>query len=728
MVWVALLVASLPQQAPPLAPSTQPDEQVGSPMTGSPQDPEAFRLEDVVVVERRGSTGLTPEREFGAAEIDALGAYDIAEVIRRLRDNLALDEFPQVIVNGRRALNPADFLGFPPDALVRVEVLPPEAGALYGDDPSRRVLNIVLQREFRSRDGSLAGSRPTAGGRSSTVVDVRQAEIHDDSTRQFGLRLGRDTALRADEREAYLRDHPASAGVTLRPSADIVVANGSMTGAIGEWAGSVNASGSLNGSRFVFRADDQLIETRQRGRDLTLTAALGGTAWGWSTQLGLDGGLSENRQSGISRVRAQALRLGANVRVDRAVMELPAGSLRTNLAGRLWSTDTETETEPDLVRRSTRSLDLNGNLFIPLARRVRGGPEGSRGLPVPGDLSLALGGAVRGLYGDGGRGEALSAGLNWAPLAKLRFDAMVSSATDSPTAAQRFDPVIYGSPQTIFDFTTGEAVEVLPLRGGNPGLGPANSRNVSIGVSAGPYSAWNLSGSLSYRKSSTTSDINSLPALTPEIEAAFPDRFIRDGDGRLTRIDQRPINLGSSRSEALSSSLNFNLPFSGPETGEAPYVQIAISHILQLASRRDLLAGLPVMDRLAGDGGGLPRHQVSVRLDGRYRNWGVNGGVNWVSGFRQRRDAGRDGPGDLVMAAFATVDVRASYQFQRPALPQAGEGAPPRAGGLRVEVEVSNLFDARPEARVGQARAPGYGVDDQDPLGRTIRVTLTRRF
>lgn len=717
MLWAALAVVCLPQD---MVSPTPHHADGDDPVAQSAPDPQAFRIDDVVVVGRRGSTPLTPEREFSAADIEVLGAYDIAEVIRRLRDNLGLDEFPDVMVNGRRALNAADFMGFPPDALVRVEVLPSEAGALYGNDPSRRVVNIVLQRQFRSRDGALAGSRPTAGGRSSLSADVRQSGIQDDSTRQFGLRMSRDTGLRAEEREDYSRDHPDAAGTTLRPATDILQINGSMTGALGDWSGSVNANASRTDSAFVSRVGNDRVETRQRGHDLTATAALGGEVWGWTTQLGVDANLSESRQTGIAEVRGRALRLGANARIDRPLMELPAGALRVNASGRLWSSRTETGTDADRLERSSRSLDLNSNLFIPLARRAAGGEGMTRGLPLPGDLSLTLGGAVRGLYGDSGRGEAFNVGLNWSPAQRIRFDAMWSATFDSPTAMQRFDPVLYGPPQTVFDFATGEAVEILPLRGGNPDLGPAEARHLTLGASFGPYTAWSLAGSVNYRQAKTTSNISALPAITPEIEAAFPDRFIRDGDGRLTSIDQRPLNLGSSLSETLSSTLNFGLPFSRPEGVAPPQLQVSISHTLQLANQLTLIPGLPVMDRLAGDGGGLSRHQLAVRVDGSAGNWGFNAGVNWSSAYQRRRDTGRDGPGDLALAAFATTDLRVRYQFRG----DASSGP----GNLRLELEISNLLDARPEASIGGVRAPGYGRDDQDPLGRAVRLFLSRRF
>jgi hypothetical protein len=53
-------------------------------------------------------------------------------------------------------------------------------------------------------------------------------------------------------------------------------------------------------------------------------------------------------------------------------------------------------------------------------------------------------------------------------------------------------------------------------------------------------------------------------------------------------------------------------------------------------------------------------------------------------------------------------------------------------------MEIANLFDARPGARLGDARpgarlgdgrpAPGYGRDERDPVGRTVLLSLKRRF
>ncbi|MET4898396.1 hypothetical protein RN629_14765 [Sphingomonadaceae bacterium jetA1] len=110
---------------------------------------------DILVTGRRGAADMPPETELPPNEIDALGAYDIGEVLYRVAQTKALGSDPVVIVNGQSVADPSVFSRFPPDALVRVEILPREAGAQYGGDPARRVINIVLQRHFKSRDGQI---------------------------------------------------------------------------------------------------------------------------------------------------------------------------------------------------------------------------------------------------------------------------------------------------------------------------------------------------------------------------------------------------------------------------------------------------------------------------------------------------------------------------------------------------------------------------------------------
>jgi hypothetical protein len=688
---------------------------------GAPQSVESqetLTLEDVLVVGRRGAARVLPEIELGADEIDNLGAYDIGEAIARIGQGLGFDTPPVLIVNGRQVVNPGDFAGFPPDALVRVEVLPRQAAAIYGEDPGRRVLNIVLQPEFRSRDGFLKASRPTAGDTSFLSADARQSEILNNDTRQFGVQLSRDASLRSDERPDYVRDHPGREGVTLRPARDAVAANASMTGALGDWASSLSVTARVQDDRFTALVGGELVETERSSRNLGFSGGLSGDALGWSVRLGLQGQVASTSQDGIAETRSRAVLAAAELTIDRTLIDIPAGPVLTTLSGRYTRSRNVNDVEAVRTRLSARALDLRGNLAIPLSRSSRGGG----GLKW-GDASVTLGATLTGLYDDAGHGDGLNAGLAWSPVRKLSFNSLWSLSTDSPAGPLRFDPVYHGPPRVVFDFRTGEAVEVLPLLGGNPDLKARTSRSFSLSASAGPFTSWRVQGRVSFQRTGTTDGFGAVPELTPAVEAAFPERFIRDADGRLVSIDQRLINLGSTRMETLSSGMSLNLP--AGEGGSS--WQIGLNHAWQLSSIATLRKGLPELDRLAGDGGGMPRHQVSLQVNGRYGKLGVNAAARWRGASRIRRDVGRDGADDIRRAPFTALDLKFTYLLD--AAPGQDGGGSRRNSGIRLELEIDNLLDARPEATLGDGRlAPGYGRDDQDPLGRIVRLTLNKRF
>lgn len=677
-----------------------------------PQDNAPVQLEDVIVTGRRGAAAVAPETELGAAEIDAFGGYDIGETLARIGESLGFDDPPIIIVNGRRVVNPNDFMGFPPDAMERVEALPRQAAAMYGGDPSRRVLNIVLQPSFRSRDGRAAFARPTAGGRSSGAVDARQSAIENNDTSQFGGRVNRDTPLRGAERPSYVRDHPGHEDATLRPGADVLAVNASATRALGGWAGSINARAQMRREQSTAVVGGDAVETQREAYNLSLGGGVSGEVADWSVRLVVDATTALAKQEGLGEGRFRSFTASANLSANRTLVELPAGPLIANLAGRYSHFESTSDRDGPTASRSIGAFDLGGNLSLPLARSK--------------PLAVTLGATLREVGGT--RGTGLTGGLAWSPASSLRFNGLWSRSVEGPNAQQRLDPPLFGEPRVVFDFQTGEAVEVLPLLGGNPDLRPQTTDLISVTASAGPFTSWKLWPTLSFQHLNAADAIGGLPGLTPEVEAAFPERFVRDASGRLVIVDQRPINLEATRVLSLSTGLGFTIP-PGSSARPGDSLRIGLSHSLQLENTLVIRDGLLEMDRLAGDGGGVSRHQISVQVDGRQGAWGLNAGARWRSRSRTRRDTGQDGPGDLLLDDLTMLDLKLSYLFARDAPTRRDGIRSRRGGGLKLELEIDNLTDVRPTARLGDGRlAPGYGRYDQDPLGRTIRLTLSRRF
>lgn len=683
----------------------------------------AEAVEEIVIYGRRGAALVDPETELGAEEIDNLGAEDIADVLRRLKEDYALGDTPMVIVNGKRVADPGIFSEFPPDALVRAEVLPAGAGGLYGAaDPTQRVVNIVLQRRFHSLEGRASLLRPTAGGRSEASADMRRSSIIEARTRHLGLKVDADTALRAGERDQTRTDGAIGDRVTLRPESWTLSANLAATGSFGDWAASGRVNARRQESRSTSLRDGEPIDSQRTSQSLSLTGGLNGELAGWLAQASLNGNLSQSDRSGLSPSESTTRTVSGSVGLSRRLVELPAGLVIANLTGRASRSHSVTEREDSRLSRSGRSEGFNASLSLPLLRRPVGGES-----PAfhPGDLSVTLGGDVN--QTDAGRGEGVNLSLAWTPRPAWRFNATWATSTRSLDEEQRFEPEYYGDPVVVFDFLTGEAVEVLPILGGNPDLRPPGTDQFSASASAGPFTALRLQGGLSFQRSEAKDGVGALPSPTPEVEAAFPDRFRRDPEGRLVSIDQRPINYSSVLTESLTANLSAVIPVGGGDDGGPGPVRVGLTHTWDLTNATTIHAGLPEMDRLAGDGGGLSRRKLGLTIDTRSGPWSLNASARWQDGYRTRRESGRDGPDDLRVDAFSTVDLKIGYMLQT-RIQQSG-GRTRQVPGLQLQLDIANMFDARPGARLGDGRpAPGYGRDDQDPVGRTVLVRVKRRF
>ena len=686
-------------------------------------------VDDVDVRGRRGAARVPAETELSGAEIDALGAWDIGEVLQRMRETLGVGETPMVIVNGRRVANSSVFSGFPPDALVRAEVLPPGAAALYGGAPGQRVVNLVLQRRFSSHDARVAASRPTQGGTSSLSGDLRRSAISGENTHQIGLRASRDTALRAEERDRDLPgDGPQAGAVTLRPRADAVSANATVTRSLGDWSSVINLNGQVREARSVVRLGADVVESRRQNESLGGSVGLSGIAVGWAVQANLSGAASRAREDGFADARYENQTMGLNGSAGRTLFDLSTGPVVVNLAADL--TQTRAVTDRDDGRATTRSYtrEARGSLAAPISKANAGSTTGG-GI---GDLLATVGGSVRAT--GAGDGDEVNGALLWTPRKGVTFNGLWAISTDSVSDAQRFEPLYRGAPTAVFDFKTGQAVEILPILGGNPNLRPPQSERWSLTGALGPFTAWGLSATLGYQRSEAIDGIGALPELTEDVEAAFPDRFDRDAGGRLISIDYRPLNLGSSLTEGLNTNINFNLPRpTGQAANEALILRVAISHSLRLRHTVALLPGQAELDRLRGDVGGVSRQDARVMIDARRGRWGVNASARWQEGYRTRRTSGRDDPRDLLRSPFAAVDLKLSFQMTpspRSSSRGGEEGLSRRpGGGLQLALDIENLLDARPNVTLGDGSpAPGFGRDFQDPLGRVVRLTLQRRF
>ncbi|PXA85113.1 TonB-dependent receptor, partial [Nostoc sp. 3335mG] len=255
-------------------------------------------------------------------------------------------------------------------------------------------------------------------------------------------------------------------------------------------------------------------------------------------------------------MRARGVSNSGNVQFvgNGPLFDLPAGPLSTTVKVGLTASGFRSRTAGiDLVRDtslSRRDGSAQLNFDLPLTSRKH------HVLGAIGDLTANANVAVDQLS-DFGTLWTIGYGANWTPRDGITLIASATHDRGAPTIQQLGNPAIATPGARVFDYRTGQTVDVTEIAGGNPDL-KADSRHIEkLGLNLKPFSKLDLTLSANYIHSTIRNAIAALPSPTAAIEAAFPDRFTRDDDGDLTGIDVRPVNLYRERREELRWGVNF---------------------------------------------------------------------------------------------------------------------------------------------------------------------------
>ena len=269
-------------------------------------------------------------------------------------------------------------------------------------------------------------------------------------------------------------------------------------------------------------------------------------------------GLTTTRDNARSTSDTADLQFVAN----RSLFKFKAGDLSTTF--KLGATGTKlnaksfrngVESDSD---QSRGDINTQISFDLPLTSRRKGVRAGL------GDLSANLNLAAR-QVSDFGTLTTIGGGLNWSPVKPVSFIVSMTRQENAPSIAQLGNPLVTTPDSRVFDYVTGQTVDVTRISGGNANL-KAEQRNVlKLGASFKPEKIQGLSLTANYTRIRIDNPVAGFPAATAAVEAAFADRFTRDADGNLTRIDSRPVNFAKRESEQIRWGLNFSR-----QIGKAP--------------------------------------------------------------------------------------------------------------------------------------------------------------
>ena len=260
---------------------------------------------------------------------------------------------------------------------------------------------------------------------------------------------------------------------------------------------------------------------------------------------------------------ARSITNGANAQflANGPLLKVPAGDVYVSAkAGDTGSWIDSTSQRSGLFQATSLSRnDLNAqlNIDLPLTSRTH------HILPALGDISVNLNSAVDDLS-DFGALKTFGYGVNWTPVTGVNL--IVSHTNDhaAPTIQQLGSGVVVTPGFRLFDYATGQTVDVTQVSGGTPNL-KADNRNVfKVGLTLKPFASETFTITANYIQSHIDNPIETFPAASAAIESAFPDRFIRDAEGTLVEEDDRPVNFAGQDREELRWGFNYSRPI-GPQ-------------------------------------------------------------------------------------------------------------------------------------------------------------------
>ena len=758
----------------------------------------------VVGAKPRGSVigDIPPENVLTPADVRATGATDVTELLDALAPQIGSargrgGERPIMLLNGQRISSFRELRDLPTEAISRVEILPEEVALKYGYRADQRVVNIVLRERFRSTVARVEGSASTEGGYGAGEAELTRLMIGKDSRTSLNLDIEANSGLTEAERDILLEDSSEDSepdprdARTLLGSGRQITATVTHNRQIGTVGATVNAEVERNQGRSLVGLGESLLEPL--ARDTTRESAHAGMAlngnvgdWRWSVTGNADAArnVTETDLDVASRDRAVSSTLSGDIDAvaNGNLFRLPAGDAGATVRVGASTIHLDNDRRRDGSEFSTTLGRTRGtaalNLDLPISRR-------NRDFAALGSLTLNGNAGVEQLS-DFGTMTTLGAGLNWSPLDRLNLLASWTREEGAPTVQQLGDPVLDTPEARIFDFTTGETVLVTAITGGNREL-EADRRDVlKLGGNWKPFEETDLRLRVDYVRSRLTDPISSFPGPTAALEAAFPERFVRNSAGELVSVDLRPVNFDSARRDTFRLGFDFSkslksappspavieafrarraaagqgAPTEGgpPPGGEPPpddalivregppsgggrgggggrffgggreggRLTFSLTDTITLVDEVTIRPGVPKLDYLDGDAvgqsGGRPRHEVEAQAGYFNNGLGARLAANWRSGSRVNTATGDE----LRFSPLATFDLRLFANLgQRLDL----VARHPWLRGTSLRLEVSNLFDSKPGVRNSLGDIPfGYQADLLDPLGRTVSVTFRKLF
>ncbi|MEH3040699.1 MAG: TonB-dependent receptor [Sphingomonas paucimobilis] len=441
------------------------------------------------------------------------------------------------------------------------------------------------------------------------------------------------------------------------------------------------------------------------------------------------GPVAATEQMIVTRSRTVTGTLTGKATANGPVLQLPAGPAQLTLNADYARSGSSGRLADDAGAASDLTRTVQGgsaSLDLPIASTDRGV------LSAIGSLSANV------LFGltqvsDYGSLASSNVALNWTPKRPVQITASINTARTPPAIATLTQPIVTVPNTPFFDFVTGASAPIAVTGGGNTDLAPEERQIRTLGIGWRPIKDKQLNLGLSYIDTRITDQVANLVSATAALQAAFPDRFVRDDTGRLLRADIRPVNLFREVERKLKAEISFFGPLGStppppakdaPPPPERPQLWSFLTATARLSNRLTLRQGQGELDLLDGEtldgNSGRPRYEVMGNIGGSVGAVRMGAYGNWRPATRIRSTLPAS---DLRFSGLTFIGLYSQLQADKLA-PRA-----PWAKRMVFQFEVQNLLNDRVDVRDRNDAVPyRFQPSFLDPYGRIVRLSVRKLF
>ncbi|MGE5561837.1 MAG: TonB-dependent receptor [Bacillota bacterium] len=675
-----IICASQAAAQQPAATGSQAPAPSAQPTTTPPDVTDEYGDEEEIVIQGsrpRGSVvgDIPPENTLDSRDVRATGATSINELLDALAPQIGSaqgrgGERPVILLNGQRISSFRELRDIPTEAIERVDILPEEVALKYGYRADQKVVNIVLRQRFYSTTAQVGAGGATDGGYLNGSADLTRFMVVKNGRTTLNVHAEGNNMLTESDRNIPIAQQPPEGATTsdelaarsLVPAKGDLRASGTFNRQIfGDVSATLNTEVEHTDGRALIGLGDTLLQALARNTSSDTAhagVAMNGTKGNWRWTLTGNGDLERDvtrterddpdgaRDRAVETTRSGDIKGTANGKL----FSLPAGDATTTLTLGGSTVDLNSnrrlagETNSHSLGRTTGEAAMN--LDLPISRR-------NRDFSALGNLTVN-GNAEVDQLSDFGTLTVLGAGANWSPVDRLSFITSWTREEGPPTINQLGDPVLDTPGTRIFDFTTGQTVLVNAITGGNPDLQSDTRHVLKLGANWQPFEKTDLRLRGEYVHQTIDNPIQSLN-VTPTLEAAFPDRFVRDASGQLVSVDLRPVNFDRSERDTLRVGFDFSKPLKSHQPSQAVMDQMRAQFRSQFGGRAAQGPGAPSPSPSAA--GGPPPESGTATQRAQQAGRESGGGFRGGGGFGGRRGGGFFGGGNRGRLTFSLTDT-----------------------------------------------------------------------